>query len=134
MEWSSDGLPAAGPAYGLQIDRDIQAQARMTRDPFAPAAGDSAGDNQAEVGSKANASAPTRPDSASPAPRNARSRLATLLIVGAGVLIAAIAFGTAAMVLDFHKEAALLIAAAGFVILAVAALVALLVRQLARDQ
>ena len=76
----------------------------MTRDSFAPASGDTAADNQAKAGPEAGSPAPTRPHDSSPAPRKARSRPITLLIVGAGILIAAIAFGAAAMIINLRNR------------------------------
>src|ERR1051325_1193683 len=72
----------------LLIDRDIQVQAGMTRDSFAPASDNTAGDNHRS----------------SPAPHKGRSRPITLLIVGAVVLIAAIACGTAAMIVNLRNR------------------------------
>src|SRR5579871_4475555 len=74
----------------------------MTKDSFAPATDDTAGDKH--TAPDAGSPTPARPDISAAAPRKTRSRPITLLIVGAGVLIAAIAFGTGAMVLNLRNR------------------------------
>ena len=86
--------------FCLSIDRDIQARARMMMDSFSPARDKAAGANQAAARLSASPTSSEHPA----APRAARSRPITLLIVGAGVLIAAIAVGTAAMVFNLRNR------------------------------
>ena len=69
-------------------------------DSFSPAQDAAAGDNPAVVRSPASA----RFAEPSGAPRNRRSRPITLLIVGACVLIVAIAVGTAAMIYNLRNR------------------------------
>jgi hypothetical protein len=72
----------------------------MSIDSSAPAQDVAVGNSQAAARSRASAPSPDSPSAARPT----RSRPITLLIVGGGALIAAIAIGTAAMIFDLRNR------------------------------